>query len=73
MMISVIYPNGRHDMVKDFMLNKMIDEKKIAGFKRRDGWVDINSPFIRGKGKKAYIGQERRQQESDIPELVEIF
>ena len=73
MMISVIYPNGRHDMVKDFLLNKMINEKKIASFKRSTGWVDINSSLIRGKRRKAYIGPERRHQESDVPELADIF
>jgi hypothetical protein len=73
MMIPVIYPNGRHDMVKDFLLNKMIIEQQITRFKRSDGWIDINSSRLRGKGRKLYAGPERRQQEEITAELADIF
>lgn len=74
MLIPVIYPNGRHDMVKDFMLTMMIERQEISQFKRSDGWVDIKSDKIRGKKPKFYNGPERRQLDSNIPkELTETF
>lgn len=74
MLIPVIYPNGRHDMVKDFMLTRMIERQEITQFKRSDGWVDIKSDKIRSKSAKFYNGPERRQLDSNIPkELTETF
>lgn len=62
MLIPVIYPNGSHDLVKDFYLDYLIEEKKIDQFKRSDGWVSIFSPNIRSKKSKGtYSGPERRQ------------
>lgn len=62
MLIPVIYPNGSHDLVKDFYLDYLIEEKKIDQFKRSDGWVSIFSDSIRSKKSRAkYTGPERRQ------------
>lgn len=62
MLIPVIYPNGSHDLVKDFYLDYLISSKKIEKFKRSSGWVSITSPLIRGKRSRAYyLGPERRQ------------
>lgn len=74
MLIPVIYPNGRHDMVKDFLLTSMIEQQEIIQFKRKDGWIDIKSDKIRAKRKNFYNGPERRQLDPSIPvELSEIF
>ena len=74
MMIPIIYPNGRHDMVKDFLLSKLIDEQEITQFKRSDGWVDIKAGKLRGYSNGHYPGPERRQLEPSLPEeLVDIF
>ncbi len=48
-------------MVKDFLLNRLIDEQKITKFKRCDGWVDIKIGPLRGSGRSLrYAGPERR-------------
>ncbi len=61
MLISVVYPDGKHDLVKDFYLTYLIDTREIAKFKRADGWIDINSDKVRGRGQKqSYQGPERR-------------
>lgn len=60
MLIPVIYPDGKHDLVKDFYLNHLISTEKISQFKRSSGWVNIDAPDIRGKSQKQYIGPERR-------------
>ena len=61
MLIPVVYPNGTHDMVKDFYLDYLISAKKIDRFKRSSGWVSTSSADIRGKNSSAYSGPERRQ------------
>lgn len=74
MLIPVIYPNGNHDMVKDFLLNKMIEQQEIIQFKRKEGWIDIKSDKVRAQSRKFYNGPERRQLDPAIPpELTEIF
>lgn len=74
MLIPVIYPNGRHDMVKDFLLTRMIEQEEIVQFKRQEGWIDIKSEKVRGRSKKFYNGPERRQLDPALPpELTEIF
>lgn len=66
MLIPVIYPNGTHDLVKDFYLDYLINSKKIEQFKRSNGWISITSPHIRGKRSRAhYLGPERRQNLTD--------
>ena len=63
MLISVVYSNGKHDLVKGFLLSKLIDDKNIVKFKRSDGWISITANNIRRTGEKhLYHGPERRQQ-----------
>lgn len=64
MMIPVIYPDGKHDLVKDFILSRLIDDQGITKFKRRSGWVNISSDRIRKTRKPVYDGPEKRQQSS---------
>ena len=74
MLISVIYQNGRHDMVKDFMLGKLIETAEIIQFKRKDGWVDINKDKVRGKDKINDYELGRRNDEiQPLSKLSEIF
>jgi len=71
MLIPVIYPNGKYDMVKDFFLSKLIKQDKILGFKRQDGWVSIGSSQVRRKNSpdEYYFGPERRRKHHDTPSL----
>ena len=62
MLIPVIYPSGKHDLVKDFYLDHLIYSEKISSFKRSDGWIDIGAAGVRGKNPKdTYAGLERRK------------
>jgi hypothetical protein len=58
-MIKVIYEDDKHDMLKDFLLERYIESGKIKKFKRADGWVTIGVDSVRGKGG-TYNGTERR-------------
>ena len=74
MLIPVIYPNGKHDLVKDYLLSRLIDDKGIIKFKRSNGWVSATASNIRNTEKLSYYdGPKRRLQDSEIEELVEIF
>ncbi len=67
MLIAVIYPGGKHDMVKEYLLNQMIKEKSIEFFRRGDGWVNIFHDRVRGNGSVAlYQGPERRQTMAEM-------
>lgn len=74
MLIPVIYPNGKHDLVKDFTLSRLIDNRGIVKFKRSNGWIDISADNIRSpQFISFYHGEERRQTEPAIAELMDIF
>jgi len=49
MLIPVIYADGRHDLVKEYILDTLIQDKSIQQFKRSEGWVDINTDRLRRK------------------------
>ncbi|MEA3362216.1 MAG: hypothetical protein U9Q61_02970 [Thermodesulfobacteriota bacterium] len=74
MLIPVIYPNGKHDLVKDFMLSRLIDDQGVLKFKRSDGWVNVSADSIRtGSSISPYRGEERRQSELEAAETIDIF
>jgi len=67
MLIPVIYSDGKHDMVKSYILSQLIVEKSIVKFKRKQGWVDINSDQLRKSDRHSvYFGYERRQNDSEL-------
>jgi len=74
MLIPVIYPDGKHDLVKDFMLSRLIDDQGIVQFKRREGWISINADDVRiNQSRSLYSGEERRQTELATAEMIDIF
>ena len=74
MLIPVMYKNGHHDQVKDFVLPKLITNHEISKFKRSSGWVTIGIDRIRDMHRAVpYPGEERRQAEMESEELINIF
>ena len=73
MLIPVVYPDGKHDLVKDFLLSRLIEDKGIAKFKRSDGWVSTSSKNLRRSENPFYDGPKRRLQDSESAEMIEIF
>jgi hypothetical protein len=74
MLIPVMYPNGKHDQVKDFMLSTLIDNRNLVKFKRSNGWVNVTTDNIRStRSISLYAGEERRQTELATAELIDIF
>lgn len=61
MLINVMYMGKKFDMVKDFMLDRLIAAGKIRKFYRfsQAGWVEVGKDPIRGVGGE-YGGPERR-------------
>jgi putative component of membrane protein insertase Oxa1/YidC/SpoIIIJ protein YidD len=49
MLIQINYADGRHDYVKDFVLDHLIESKEIARFRRCTGWVTIGVDPVRSK------------------------
>ena len=71
MLIPVVYPNGKHDLVKDFTLTQLIHNRSIVKFKRKQGWVDVTADTIRKSDERSvYFGRERRQEAFKSTERV---
>ena len=60
MLIPVIYPDGRHDLVKDFYLSYLIEQNNITQFKRKEGWAVVGRDPVRGMNRGQVIEKERR-------------
>lgn len=61
MMIRVMYSDGNFDIVKPGLLDRLIEQESITGFKRSAGWIVIGRDPIRTNRKSSYSGPERRQ------------
>jgi hypothetical protein len=59
-LIKVVYHDGRHDMVKPFLLDSLLDSKKVKMFYRSDGWATVGISPLRSQ-KRRFIGKEKRQ------------
>ena len=62
MLIRVVYQNNKHDLVKPFLLDKLIISGRVKKFLRSDGWATIGVAPLRGNGGYygRYNGVERR-------------
>lgn len=60
MMIQVVYQDGRHDMVKPVLLDRLIEGQEIAQFRRTEGWVAVGVDPVRKRGRRMYSIPERR-------------
>ncbi len=47
MLIHIIRPGNNYDYVKDFILDRLIERKKIIVFRRSTGWVTLGVDPIR--------------------------
>jgi hypothetical protein len=62
MLIRVQYPDNRFDMVQGFLLDSLIQARRISKFQRSEGWVTIGVDPVRGMNADApYKGPERRE------------
>jgi hypothetical protein len=61
MMIRVMYNDGSFDMVKQIILDQLLERSKVASFKRTNGWAIVGRDPVRGIGGLAYSGPERRE------------
>ena len=59
MMLRVMYTDGTFDQVNRFMLEALIQSRRVKKFKRASGWADVNAYQIRSK-EGHYAGPERR-------------
>jgi hypothetical protein len=61
MLIRVIYSDGKFDMIRPQLLDKLLNEKKVTSFMRSGGWATIGRDHIR-KNRQIhnYEGMERR-------------
>ena len=62
MLIRVRYPNGTYDMVKEQTLDCLLEEGKIAGFKRTEGWAIVGRDPIRYRSAQDNWHHDRQER-----------
>lgn len=60
MMIRIMYSDGRFDMVRPAMLDRLLQTDRLASFKRASGWTVVGRDPLRGHGGFSYQGANRR-------------
>jgi hypothetical protein len=61
MLIQVAYHDNRYDYLKDFQLDRLLELRQVAGFRRSSGWVQVGVDPIRERRRSfPYYGPERR-------------
>ena len=61
MLIQVAYLDNRYDYLKDFQLDRLLEQRQVAGFRRCSGWVQVGvDPIRERRGSYPYYGPERR-------------
>jgi hypothetical protein len=61
MLIPVVFENGRRAMVKAYLLDRLIEEKRIISFQRSSGWVVLGHDPIRTCRRVVYCIPDRRE------------
>jgi hypothetical protein len=61
MLIPVVFADGRQDMVKPYLLDRLIEENRIASFRRSSGWVVIGRDSMRANRREVYCIPDRRE------------
>jgi hypothetical protein len=61
LLIPIIRDNNQHDYIMDFMLDSLIDSKKIVKFKRKTGWVNIATDPIRARNRYSVFNDSDRR------------
>lgn len=61
MLVRVMYADGRLGMIKQQLLDRMVDRKLVSGILRSDGWAIVGRDKIRRHHpSQAYEGVDRR-------------
>lgn len=73
MLISVVYKNKRHDLVKGFLLDKLLAARELKRFYRHSEkkWVIVGTDPIRGMGGEN-PGYRRRRADSVLMNYIEL-
>jgi len=66
MLIPVVFNDGRQDMVKPFVLERLIEAREIISFRRASGWAVIDRDPIRQGSRRIYCIPERRETEFSL-------
>ncbi|PKN86538.1 MAG: hypothetical protein CVU51_07105 [Deltaproteobacteria bacterium HGW-Deltaproteobacteria-1] len=53
MLIQVIRSDNQYDYIQDYILDSLIETKKIVKFKRSTGWVTIGTHQTRAHKRRA--------------------
>jgi len=62
MMIRVMYPNGKYDMVREDLLDLLVAKRQVKRFRRSSGWIDVegDAEQLRNDPRYYWLGDDRR-------------
>jgi hypothetical protein len=60
MLIRVMYDDGKFDMVKPQMLDRLLETNRVTSFKRNEGWAVVGRDTLRSSRSQGRKGVERR-------------
>ena len=61
MLIRVMYDDGSSGMVKPYLLDRLLEQKKVVSFLRSEGWVFVGRDTLRSLCRsQCYDGEENR-------------
>jgi hypothetical protein len=60
MLIRVMYDDGKFDMVKPQMLDRLLETNRVTSFKRNEGWAVVGRDTLRSSRSQGHKGLERR-------------
>lgn len=61
MMIRVMYPDGKTEMVRPPLLRLLLERGRISKFRREEGWAVVGEAPLRRHQNLSYVGPERRR------------
>lgn len=61
MIVPVMLKDGTEELVDAKVLDRLLEEGRVAFFRRADGWVVVDEGPLRGMGGRLYAGRERRE------------
>ncbi len=61
MLIRVVYQDFTYDYVNRYCLNRLIETRKVAMFRRSSGWVIVGIDPLRRTGHPRWEVRDRRQ------------
>ncbi len=70
MLIRVVYDGGRFGVVKPYVLDKLLEHKKVTSFLRSEGWVAVGRDALRSHSSSQGYDEPERRDCNSLSDLL---